>query len=253
MVAGIVLAAVWAADRDRPVLAGALLGLACATKQLAWPYAPFLVAQLMGARSLRATSCAREPWMRAARPLLAAAAVFAAIVLPVLLLDPAAMYGDIVAYNVGLAGGDAYPLGGTPGFGAANFAIYFGAVAIAEGPRLVPAVLRAARPARPAAAAPPDARRARRDASSSPAASRWSRRCTSRASCTRTTWCSRRSCCRSGASRSGATRRSRSCRCRCSRSRSSTRSTSCCARRGSRRSRTARRGSWARSGRARAR
>lgn len=128
LVAGIVLAAVWAADRDRRVLAGALLGLACATKQLAWPYAPFLVAHLMGARSfgdlLRA-----EPWRRAWRPLAAAAAVFAAIVVPVALLDPAAMYGDIVAYNVGLAGGDAYPLGGTPGFGAANFAIYTGAVA----------------------------------------------------------------------------------------------------------------------------
>jgi hypothetical protein len=127
LVAGIVLAAVWAADRERTVLAGALLGLACATKQLAWPYAPFLVVQLMGARAfgdlLRA-----EAWRRAWRPLAAAAAVFAAIVLPVLLLDPAAMYGDIVAYNVGLGGGDAYPLGGTPGFGAANFAIYFGAV-----------------------------------------------------------------------------------------------------------------------------
>jgi hypothetical protein len=128
LVAGIVLAAVWAADRERPVLAGALLGLACATKQLAWPYAPFLIAQLMGARSF-ADLVRREPWVRAVRPLLAAAVVFAAIVLPVLLLDPAAMYGDIVAYNVGLGGGDAYPLGGTPGFGAANFAIYFGAVA----------------------------------------------------------------------------------------------------------------------------
>jgi hypothetical protein len=127
LVAGIVLAAVWAADRDRPVLAGALLGLACATKQLAWPYAPFLIVHLMGARSFG--DLARgDCWKRAARPLLAAAAVFAAIVLPVLLLDPAAMYGDIVAYNVGLAGGDAYPLGGTPGFGAANFAIYLGAV-----------------------------------------------------------------------------------------------------------------------------
>lgn len=127
LVAGIVLAAVWAADRDRRVLAGALLGLACATKQLAWPYAPFLAAQLMGARSF-ADLLRADAWRRAARPLAAAAVVFAAIIVPVLLLDPAAMYGDIVAYNVGLAGGDAYPLGGTPGFGAANFAIYFGAV-----------------------------------------------------------------------------------------------------------------------------
>ncbi len=127
LVAGIVLAAVWSADRGRPVLAGVLLGLACATKQLAWPYAPFLIAQLMGARSFGDLG-RPEAWRRAARPLAAAAAVFAVLVVPVALLDPAAMYGDIVAYNVGLAGGDAYPLGGTPGFGAANFAIYFGAV-----------------------------------------------------------------------------------------------------------------------------
>jgi hypothetical protein len=44
-------------------------------------------------------------------------------------LDFHAFYGDIVAYNVGLPGADNYPLGGTPGFGFANFLIYFGRVA----------------------------------------------------------------------------------------------------------------------------
>src|SRR5262249_10157273 len=66
---------------------------------------------------------------RVRAPALAAAAVFAAVVLPVAALDFRAFYGDIVAYNVGLPGADNYPLGGTPGFGVANFLIYFGPVA----------------------------------------------------------------------------------------------------------------------------
>jgi hypothetical protein len=127
MVAGLLLGAALFADRGRRAWAGALLGLACATKQLAWPYAPFLAVQLMGATSFRDLA-RRETWTRAARPLLAAAAVFLSVVLPVAALDPRAFWGDIVAYNIGLAGGDAYPLGGTPGFGLANLVIYFGAV-----------------------------------------------------------------------------------------------------------------------------
>lgn len=127
LVAGLLLASALAADRERRVWAGALLGLACATKQLAWPYAPFLIVELMGASTFRDLA-RREAWSRAARPLLAAAAVFAAVIAPVLALDPRAFWGDIVAYNVGLAGGDAYPLGGTPGFGFANLLIYAGAV-----------------------------------------------------------------------------------------------------------------------------
>jgi hypothetical protein len=127
LVAGLLLASALAADRDRPVWSGALLGLACATKQLAWPYAPFLAVHLMGASSFRDLA-RRETWARAARPLLAGAAVLVAVVAPVLALDPRAFWGDIVAYNVGLAGGDAYPLGGTPGFGFANILIYAGGV-----------------------------------------------------------------------------------------------------------------------------
>ena len=127
MVAGLLLGSALAADRGRRGWAGACLGLACATKQLAWPYAPFLVVQLLGATSFRDLA-RRETWSRAARPLLTAAAVFLAVVAPVLALDPRAFWGDIVAYNVGLAGGDAYPLGGTPGFGFANVLLYAGAV-----------------------------------------------------------------------------------------------------------------------------
>ena len=108
-------------------LAGAALGLACATKQLAWPFAPFLLAQLSGARSLR-DLIDRPALGRLARPVLAATLTFAVVVLPVAALDFHAFYADIVAYNVGLPGADNYPLGGTPGFGFANFLLYFGAV-----------------------------------------------------------------------------------------------------------------------------
>jgi uncharacterized membrane protein len=124
----LVLLALVLARASRPMAAGAVLGLACATKQLAWPFAPFLLASLSGARSFRELLSAAA-LARLRRPVLAAAVVFAAVVLPVAALDFRAFYGDIVAYNVGLPGGDNYPLGGTPGFGFANFLIYFGRVA----------------------------------------------------------------------------------------------------------------------------
>jgi hypothetical protein len=111
----------------RRVAAGALLGLACATKQLAWPFAPFLLAHLSGAATLREL-VSLSALRRLRSTLLAAGLVFAAVVLPVAALDPAAFYGDIVRYNTGLPGGDNYPLGGTPGFGFANFLIGYGAV-----------------------------------------------------------------------------------------------------------------------------
>lgn len=123
----LLIGAVHLAGVERPLAAGAVLGLACATKQLAWPFAPFLLAHLSGARSLRAL-VSRESLRRVAGPLAAAALVFVAVVAPVAALDPGKFYGDIVGYNVGLPGGDNYPLGGTPGFGLANLVIYSGAV-----------------------------------------------------------------------------------------------------------------------------
>jgi hypothetical protein len=123
----LVLAAVLAARAERPLAAGALLGLACATKQLAWPFAPFLLLALSGARGV---SDLRAPatWRRLLGPAAVAAVVFAVVVLPVAALDFRAFWGDIVVYNVGLPGADNYPLGGTPGFGFANYLIYFGQV-----------------------------------------------------------------------------------------------------------------------------
>jgi hypothetical protein len=127
VVVALVLWAVRLAERGHPTLAGAITGLACATKQLAWPFAPFLLAALSGAGSLRELA-GREALTRVARPVLAALAVFTLVVLPVAALDFEAFWGDIVVYNVGLPGGDNYPLGGTPGFGFANFLLYSGAV-----------------------------------------------------------------------------------------------------------------------------
>jgi len=121
------LAALLAARASRPLAAGALLGLACATKQLAWPFAPFLLIAFSGARSYRELLTG-APWRRLLPPALAAASVFIAVVAPVAALDFRAFWGDIVVYNVGLPGADNYPFGGTPGIGAANFLIYFGRV-----------------------------------------------------------------------------------------------------------------------------
>jgi hypothetical protein len=120
------LGAVLLARGGRAVASGALLGLACATKQLAWPFAPFLLVALAGARTFPGLAAA---WRRLLWPFAAAAAVFLLVVLPVAALDFRAFWADIMVYNVGLSGADNYPLGGTPGFGFANYLIGFGRVA----------------------------------------------------------------------------------------------------------------------------
>ncbi len=71
---------------DRRIAAGTLLGLACATKQLAWPFAPFLILAASGARALGDLR-GLAPWRRMAGPAAAAAAVFVAVVAPVAALD----------------------------------------------------------------------------------------------------------------------------------------------------------------------
>jgi hypothetical protein len=110
--------------RKRPGWAAVLVGLACATKQLAWPFAPFLLVFL--ARFERVGSLGS--WTRLLRLGSVAFLTFGVVVLPVAALDWRAFWGDIVAYNVGLPGAENYPLGGTPGFGAANFILYAGGV-----------------------------------------------------------------------------------------------------------------------------
>jgi len=133
IVAAFLLGAAISIRRDRLRAAGLLLGLACATKQLAWPLAPFLLAHVSGARSLRAL-VARPALVRMAGPALAAALVMVVVIVPVAALDPRAFWSDIVAYNMGLPGGDAYPLGGTPGFGFANLLVVGRAVSSLRDP-----------------------------------------------------------------------------------------------------------------------
>jgi hypothetical protein len=133
IVAAFLIGAAIAIRRDRGLVAGLLLGLACATKQLAWPFAPFLLAHLSGARSLAAL-IGRPALARMARPAAAAALVMVAVIAPVAALDPRAFWADIVAYNMGLPGGDTYPLGGTPGFGLANFLVVGRAVSSLRDP-----------------------------------------------------------------------------------------------------------------------
>jgi len=127
LVAALLLGAVHLARASRVDMAAAVLGLACATKQLAWPFAPFLLAHLSGARTLGELGSAPAR-VRLSRAAGIAAAVFLIVVAPVAALDLRAFWGDIVRYNTGLPGGDNYPLGGTPGLGLANFLVYFGAV-----------------------------------------------------------------------------------------------------------------------------
>ena len=128
VIVALLLLAVAVAKTGRPLAAAAVVGVACATKQLAWPFAPFVLVWLSGLTGWRelATPAGLR---RVLVPVGVAIAVFAAIVLPVAALDFRRFWGDVVVYNVGLSGGDNYPLGGTPGFGFANLLIYFGKVA----------------------------------------------------------------------------------------------------------------------------
>ena len=127
LVLALLLGAVALGGQGRRVGAAMALGLACATKQLAWPFAPFLILSLAEVDSIVQL---RSPAGRARllRILAYAGGVFIAVVAPVVALDPGAFWMDVFGYNVGLRGAGSYPLGGTPGFGFANFLIYFGVV-----------------------------------------------------------------------------------------------------------------------------
>jgi uncharacterized membrane protein len=117
----LLLAAILAGRRHADA-AAAMVGLSCAVKQLAWPFAPFFLVYLAGATSLRDLTT-RGRLARLLRPTLIAGAVFGAIVLPVAALDTRAFVADIFSYQTGGPGSEQYPLGGTPGFGFANLLI----------------------------------------------------------------------------------------------------------------------------------
>ncbi|HEY0784118.1 MAG TPA: hypothetical protein VGE98_16795 [Thermoanaerobaculia bacterium] len=96
---------------------GFFLGLAaaCATKQLAWFVAPFLL--------VHAWHALPRPAFR--RGVLWGAALFAAVVVPFVAWGPADFWDDVYRFNAGL-GTSPYPLGGTPGFGFAMLAADLG-------------------------------------------------------------------------------------------------------------------------------
>ncbi len=94
-VIGMMLLALVLLERRRPAGGGLAAGLAAAVKLTAWPLLPFLVVAARGpaGRSARAKAAA------------IAGAVVTAAVVPFLLMDPGAMFEDVVRYPLGLTAG----------------------------------------------------------------------------------------------------------------------------------------------------
>lgn len=109
----------------RPGLSLALMAMACCTKQFAWVYLPFYLLLLAGPsareRQLPALLVsATAHWRR----MLLFAGICALLILPFLAWGPGAFIEDTLLFNAGKCEHN-YPLGGTPGFGAANLVLYF--------------------------------------------------------------------------------------------------------------------------------
>ncbi len=135
------LFAIVALARRRPTAFFLNLALACATKQLAWFVAPFLLVcawrtWLPAAGAMlepgepgepresgepAATRAMAARWRRGAA---LGAGLFVALVLPFFLWDPTAFVNSVYRFNAGLVP-DSYPLGGTPGFGFAMLAAVY--------------------------------------------------------------------------------------------------------------------------------
>jgi uncharacterized membrane protein len=101
------------------------MALACCTKQFAWVLLPFFLLLLAGRdagdRSWpQLVRSAASHWPRG----LVFAAVCAAVLLPFFAWGPGAFIDDVLLFNAGNSEQN-YPLGGTPGFGAANLVLYF--------------------------------------------------------------------------------------------------------------------------------
>lgn len=103
----------------------AVMAMACATKQFAWVFLPFYALFLAGEEAGKIPPAVLvrrglQGWRRYAVFL----AVFCGLTLPFLLWNPSAFVDDVLLFN---AGGSEfnYPLGGTPGYGAANLVLFF--------------------------------------------------------------------------------------------------------------------------------
>jgi hypothetical protein len=132
------LFAIVALARRRPTAFFLNLALACATKQLAWFVAPFLLVcawrtWFPAAGAMAEPGATLEPGEPTATRAMAArwrrgaalgAGLFVALVLPFFLWDPTAFVNSVYRFNAGLVP-DSYPLGGTPGFGFAMLAAVY--------------------------------------------------------------------------------------------------------------------------------
>ncbi len=107
----------------RTVTAALLFGAACATKQFALLFTPFLLLLLGGGAPSMAGALGRG-----ARRLWPAALAAGLFIIPFVLWNPASFFDDTVAFNTGSSPVVSYPLGGTPGYGGANWVNIFGLV-----------------------------------------------------------------------------------------------------------------------------
>ncbi len=121
----LLVASLWALKTARPGASLVLLALGCCTKQFIWVFLPFYLLLLAGSGSagrplpdlLRSAASHWRRW-------LLFAGVCLLVTLPFLAWDPAAFLDDTLFFNAGSSELN-YPLGGTPGFGAANLVLYF--------------------------------------------------------------------------------------------------------------------------------
>lgn len=121
----LVLAALAALKSSRHGLSLALMALACCTKQFAWVLLPFYLLLLAGPGTADRSwpellRSAAGHWRRG----LVFLAVCAVVLLPFFAWGPGALIDDILSFNAGNSEQN-YPLGGTPGFGAANLVLFF--------------------------------------------------------------------------------------------------------------------------------
>ncbi len=121
----LLVASLWALKTARPLTSLVLLALGCCTKQFIWVFLPFYLLLLAGSGTadrsiadlMRSTASHWRRW-------LLFAGVCALVTLPFLAWDPGAFLDDTLFFNAGSSEQN-YPLGGTPGFGAANLVLYF--------------------------------------------------------------------------------------------------------------------------------
>ncbi len=121
----LLVASLYALKTSRVRSSLVLMALACCTKQFTWVFLPFYLLLLGGRPAMQRPPAdllrsAASHWRR----WLLFALVCGLVTIPFLAWDPAAFLDDTLLFNAGSSEQN-YPLGGTPGFGAANLVLYF--------------------------------------------------------------------------------------------------------------------------------